>query len=169
MAPSKRRELTTDDLLRMQEGPPQKRSRKDFEFEDNNDDNGEEGSSFQGFKVSSEDDNTSDGGSGTDNTGSGDHSDQEDIDEDEHKSIKPPTKPSSKSLSRVSIVPRKELPLSRSKPAPPTNQPREESFSSFGISSALLAALAAMSIRVPTEIQAVCIPPLLEGEYNPRL
>lgn len=37
-------------------------------------------------------------------------------------------------------------------------------FSSLGISAPLQAALKNMSIRLPTEVQAACIPPLLEGK-----
>jgi ATP-dependent RNA helicase DDX49/DBP8 len=38
------------------------------------------------------------------------------------------------------------------------------SFSALGISAPLQAALTAMSIKVPTEVQRACIPPLLAGE-----
>jgi hypothetical protein len=37
-------------------------------------------------------------------------------------------------------------------------------FSSLGISAPLQAALKSMSIKLPTEVQAACIPPLLEGK-----
>lgn len=36
----------------------------------------------------------------------------------------------------------------------------------MGISSVLVSALAKMSIKTPTEIQAACIPPLLQGKSN---
>jgi ATP-dependent RNA helicase DDX49/DBP8 len=39
------------------------------------------------------------------------------------------------------------------------------SFRAFGISPALLAVLSSMSITMPTEIQAACIPQILAGEY----
>ena len=39
-------------------------------------------------------------------------------------------------------------------------------FSSLGISSPLQAALKSMSIKLPTEVQAACIPPLLEGKIK---
>jgi ATP-dependent RNA helicase DDX49/DBP8 len=42
-------------------------------------------------------------------------------------------------------------------------------FSSLGLSAALQAALNSMSIKLPTEIQAACIPPLLEGKRNSDL
>lgn len=37
-------------------------------------------------------------------------------------------------------------------------------FSSLGISAPLQTALKSMSIKLPTEVQAACIPPLLEGK-----
>ena len=39
-------------------------------------------------------------------------------------------------------------------------------FSSLGISVPLQAALKSMSIKLPTEVQAACIPPLLEGKIK---
>ena len=39
-------------------------------------------------------------------------------------------------------------------------------FSSLGISAPLQAALKSMSIQLPTEVQAACIPPLLEGKIK---
>lgn len=39
------------------------------------------------------------------------------------------------------------------------------SFSSLGISPALQATLSSMSIRLPTEVQAACIPPLMSGKF----
>lgn len=48
-------------------------------------------------------------------------------------------------------------------PAPQKSQVVVKSFASFGISPALVAALTSMSIKVPTEVQAACIPPLLAG------
>lgn len=47
----------------------------------------------------------------------------------------------------------------------PPAQPKEVTFSSLGISTALQSALAAMSIRTPTPVQAACIPPLLAGKF----
>lgn len=45
-------------------------------------------------------------------------------------------------------------------------KPSDISFSSLGISAPLQAALSAMSIRTPTEVQAACIPPLLSGLHH---
>lgn len=38
-------------------------------------------------------------------------------------------------------------------------------FSSMNVSRKLVSSLAAMSITVPTEVQAACIPPLLQGKH----
>nr|GAT54082.1 predicted protein [Mycena chlorophos] len=51
---------------------------------------------------------------------------------------------------------------SRSEASAPVPQ-KITSFAALGISAPLQTALAAMSIRVPTEVQAACIPPLLQG------
>ncbi|KXN83681.1 ATP-dependent RNA helicase DBP8 [Leucoagaricus sp. SymC.cos] len=48
-------------------------------------------------------------------------------------------------------------------PSPRKPQDTVKSFTSFGISPALVAALTSMSIKVPTPVQAACIPPLLAG------
>ncbi|KAJ3572469.1 hypothetical protein NP233_g3070 [Leucocoprinus birnbaumii] len=48
-------------------------------------------------------------------------------------------------------------------PRPVLKQDTIQSFTSFGVSSALVAALTSMSIKVPTPVQAACIPPLLAG------
>lgn len=46
----------------------------------------------------------------------------------------------------------------------PTTATRD-TFASLGISLPLQKALTGMSIKVPTEVQAACIPPLLTGEF----
>ncbi|KAJ3811248.1 P-loop containing nucleoside triphosphate hydrolase protein [Lentinula lateritia] len=46
---------------------------------------------------------------------------------------------------------------------PKAEPPRSTSFSELGVSLAIQNALKLMSIHTPTEIQAACIPPLLEG------
>ncbi|KAF8913846.1 P-loop containing nucleoside triphosphate hydrolase protein [Gymnopilus junonius] len=47
-----------------------------------------------------------------------------------------------------------------------TGLPQGPSFASLGISLSLLAALKTMSIKVPTEVQAACIPALLAGKQD---
>ena len=69
------------------------------------------------------------------------------------------------STSRVSIQPRESLVVAP-KGKSSSSKPLPKSFEDFGISSALLSALHKMSIRAPTEIQAACIPPLLQGEFT---
>ncbi|KAL6298762.1 DEAD-domain-containing protein [Sparassis latifolia] len=64
--------------------------------------------------------------------------------------------------SRINFVPR----TARVVPpdAPKAAVFRPSTFASLGVSSALVDALSKISIRVPTEIQTACIPPLLQGE-----
>jgi ATP-dependent RNA helicase DDX49/DBP8 len=49
---------------------------------------------------------------------------------------------------------------------PPTPPAKSYTFSSLGISAPLQVALKSMSIKLPTEVQAACIPPLLEGKIK---
>ncbi len=57
----------------------------------------------------------------------------------------------------------KEKGPSQPSPAPTAATSKHTSFSDLGISRILQAALTSMSIRMPTEVQAACIPPLLSG------
>lgn len=66
------------------------------------------------------------------------------------------------SSSRIGVVPRAII--SRQAESAKPARTRPTTFEALDISSALLNALAKMSITAPTEIQAVCIPPLLAGE-----
>ena len=52
--------------------------------------------------------------------------------------------------------------LSGNEPQDPLNN-KIQSFPGLGVSKQIVSALAAMSIRRPTEVQAACIPPLLAG------
>jgi len=54
---------------------------------------------------------------------------------------------------------------SNSQTISPSIPDRIESFSSLGISAPIQSALKSMSIRLPTEVQVACIPPLLLGKY----
>ncbi|OSX60130.1 hypothetical protein POSPLADRAFT_1147823 [Postia placenta MAD-698-R-SB12] len=116
MAGHKRRALTTDDLLRMQEEPGRKRLKRDL---DSDSDVEDQASDVERSSIASSLSSSSHSGSGGD-------------------------------------APRNEPPI-----ISPT---RPSTFASLGITSTLFNALSKMSIRVPTEIQAACIPPLLEGE-----
>jgi ATP-dependent RNA helicase DDX49/DBP8 len=64
-------------------------------------------------------------------------------------------------LSRIRVNPR----LTGAKANPLPVPPISTSFLSLGISPPLRATLSNMSIRVPTEIQAACIPPILSGKF----
>ncbi|KAL4267917.1 DEAD box helicase family protein [Pleurotus pulmonarius] len=55
-------------------------------------------------------------------------------------------------------APKRDTPAQRAQPSP-----HVESFAALGISQPLQNALKSISIKVPTEIQRACIPPLLEG------
>jgi hypothetical protein len=68
-------------------------------------------------------------------------------------------------LSRISMKTKAVEAANDSSPAI-TSIP--SSFLSMGISSPLRAALSNMAIHVPTEIQAVCIPPILAGKSDQR-
>ncbi|EIW70626.1 hypothetical protein TREMEDRAFT_71341 [Tremella mesenterica DSM 1558] len=72
--------------------------------------------------------------------------------------------PISKSLSRVKLP----LPSTSSAPKPPSSAidpvtTTRTSFESLGLSKPLIAALATINIRHPTEIQSACIGPMLAG------
>jgi ATP-dependent RNA helicase DDX49/DBP8 len=69
--------------------------------------------------------------------------------------------PSPNELSRLERI---SLRNSGSDSAPPIAGP--SSFRALNISPPLISALAAMSIRHPTEIQSACIPPLLAGKLS---
>lgn len=151
MSRLKRRTFTTDDLLRMQEGPERKRLRRDLDTEgtpDTEDVRSEDSVTAKPVNSDSEseDDNSQ-------------HEPQRSSEADCEMEDR-------FSSSRLSFLPRAaKMPhLHTSKPA--ISPARPSTFASLGISSALLSALSKMSIRVPTEIQAICIPPLLQGESH---
>lgn len=149
---SKRRALTTDDLMRRQEVGPRKRQRR----------------------VRDEDEDSL---RGSDSPVSAEDSQSEGLsilDEGEDDEDPPPEIPALNAeeddtmLSRFSFRPRqgtvaKEITVSShvSSPSP--------TFSEMGVASSLVSAMSQMSIRTPTEIQAACIPPLLDGTYFTHL
>ncbi|KAF8897484.1 P-loop containing nucleoside triphosphate hydrolase protein [Infundibulicybe gibba] len=122
MPDTKRKGLTTDDLLRRQEEPHRKRSRFSPVYDSGSD------------ELGNDDDLEDDGGDDVLGSDNNNHT----------------------LFSRVSIKPKEQPTRSRNLPLTP-------SFASFGISQPLQDALAAMSIRTPTEVQIACIPPLLAG------
>ena len=67
-------------------------------------------------------------------------------------------------FSRITFLPRQTVAKSRATVT--TSHTPQPTFSSLGITQLLLDALGKMAVRLPTEIQAACIPPLLEGKYT---
>ncbi|KAI0368093.1 DEAD-domain-containing protein [Pilatotrama ljubarskyi] len=168
MTGSKRQALTADDLMRMQEdGPRRKRLRledSDEELDVRSIASEHEQKRDRGHSKQDE----SEGDSGEESGDSEGASDGEDdraaseffpaslsqTDEEEDTN-------SRFASSRIAFKPRAANPTpSASLPQP---KPLPNSFESMNISSVLVSALAKMSIKSPTEIQAACIPPLLQG------
>ncbi|KII94809.1 hypothetical protein PLICRDRAFT_660380 [Plicaturopsis crispa FD-325 SS-3] len=139
MAGSKRREITTDELMRRQEEPLRKRARLD---DDSSTDDEDEGST-SGTGSATEDEESGEESEGTEEEDAG--SDREEA------TLAPP--PDRFDFSRIRRDPTSAAPS----PRPPS------SFETMGISPPLQAALYSMSIKTPTEVQAACIPPLLAG------
>lgn len=160
-------EMSIDDLMRMQEqGPPRKRKRtqeravaaEDSASDSGSQDNHDGPSAENSEGVSGDEDGVTEDDEGDENEGS-----EEEDDVLEDKQDFDPDALSRFSTSRVSTQPRKSLVVTRDG-GPSSSRPLLKAFEDFGISSALLSALHKMSIRAPTEIQAACIPPLLQGE-----
>ncbi|KAJ7095335.1 P-loop containing nucleoside triphosphate hydrolase protein [Mycena belliarum] len=138
----KRKSLTTDDLLRKQEGPQKRRKTSAQEASDAASDS--EPSSVESGVLKSGD---SDVASNSDGRGA-DTTDGEDADG--------PTPVLEESGSRLALKPRTDH-------EPMARPPPLATFSGLGISTPLVSALTSMSIRAPTEVQAACIPRLLQG------
>ena len=110
---------------------------------------------------------------GSDGSASGEDSQSEGfsaLDGDEGDGDPPPEIPISNgedddaSPSRFSSKPRKGT-ISEKTTAPSHVPSMPSTFAELGVSSSLVSAMNSMSIRTPTEVQAVCIPPLLDGMY----
>ena len=156
MSGPKRKELSTDELMRRQEEPLRKRRKQiskelDAGSEDEGSTSTEDSEGSDAVEVDSaeeedrEQDGRVDGQGGLKNA-----STFWDI-TDEPGSSRMKTKP--KSLARDLTLPK-------------TNAPKFSTFSSLDISTTLIATLAKMSIRAPTEVQTACVPPLLAGEFT---
>jgi ATP-dependent RNA helicase DDX49/DBP8 len=151
MANGKRRALTTDELMRIQERPRRKRVRLSPTPTTDLDSEADE------LSVREEERSLCD----TDEDGVQD-SDASDSDSE------------LKHLAKLN--PRQQLDTSRieiksraTNLHPSSSQwikPLPASFSSLGVSPSLQASLASMSIRTPTEVQAACIPPLIAGKSD---
>jgi ATP-dependent RNA helicase DDX49/DBP8 len=159
MARQKHDELTTDDLLKLQEGPPLKKIRVSTTVSIDS-------RHFVGFNDES---------SSTSSSSSGDDpSDQEEDSQDDADSFLGQVDEEQARSGRLELEGAIEdsgrLKPSRTSPVS-TRLPRlvrtpKHSISSFndmGISTALEAALHRMSIHTPTDVQAACIPPILAG------
>lgn len=168
----KKRPITIDDLLKRQEESSTRAlkrqkvvhlSRKPLEEEDDDFEQDQERSTSLdgagGSETSETDDEDEESGSEIRDesveNGSVGVSD-EDVQQDEDKL--PPLFEASERLD--SFIKKKFEPLPAARKRPQTTA---RLFASFGISPTLLAALTSMSIKVPTEVQMACIPPLLAG------
>lgn len=167
----KRNALTTDDLLRLQDNLDRKRPRLAAHTitrrRDDSDAEYDSASNFGGSEKASESGDESPNGNREQDDEDKDKDESENEsrsgseDEDEESSI--PPMDSAFESSRISVLPRSAAQNNPGSTKPPAS-PAATSFSSLGISSALLNALSKMAIRTPTEVQAACIPPLLQGE-----
>ncbi|KAF8506045.1 P-loop containing nucleoside triphosphate hydrolase protein [Russula emetica] len=146
MITSKRRTPTTDDLLRRQE-EPQKRHKRPYLAQGDEDENND---------VGEDADFDSEWDAGVEESTDSEIGEESSLMEDDP--IGRLDESSSLLGSRVIVKPRlvHQRPLSSGAGKPVT-------FSSLGISPPLLSALSKMAIHAPTEIQQACIPPLLAG------
>lgn len=161
MAGSKRRALTADDLMRLQEGPQRKRIKID--------DSDEEALDSDVGSSSEKEDTEDEQEEGEEDEGSEEAEWKSDDGDDMRHGPLPVSllqdedEENTRFSSRVSFKPRTANPVPQT--VAPRSQPLPTSYEDMGISSVLVAALAKMSIRSPTEIQAACVPPLLAGSY----
>ncbi|KAF7355262.1 ATP-dependent RNA helicase DBP8 [Mycena sanguinolenta] len=143
----KRKSLTADDLLRQLEGP-QKRLKTSRHSSP----------SSPRASASEHEEDEEDSASDSDNAAH-DGADDADTDTDEETSHQAGLLQETRddaSSSRLIFKPRTNHDA-------PVRPAASTTFSGLGISKTLQTALTSMSIRTPTEIQAACIPPLLQG------
>ncbi|KAH0839998.1 P-loop containing nucleoside triphosphate hydrolase protein [Lanmaoa asiatica] len=156
MARRKHDELTTDDLLKLQEGPPSQKIRVSTSisvdlghFVGINDESG---------LSSPGDDSTDQAEDSRDDTDSFLGQVNEELTESDRSELGGAIEDS----GRLKLA--RTTPISTCTPKPAqTPKHSIRSFNDMGISSALGAALHRMSIHTPTEVQAACIPPILAG------
>ena len=141
---SKRRALTTDDLMRRQELGPRKRQKRPSLRRSDIPAPGEDSQSDE-FSASQE---------GED-------------DQDSASEIPVWNEEENTMLSRFSFNPH-QGPVSGKSAVPSPAPSLFPTFAEMGVSSSLIFAMNKMSIHKPTEIQAVCIPQLLNGTYLSR-
>lgn len=160
-----KRDITVDDLLRRREGlsnaygRPMKRRKVEYVLDEKIGSDEEDQDGLESFGEE-EEDNV---GDESEDEGSVDE-DEEQEEEDNRKE-----KPSSFAVEdRLgSFVKKKSEPVDALPRKP--KESSVKSFTSFDISKALVAALTSMSIKVPTPVQAACIPPLLQGAWIAKL
>lgn len=162
-----KRAITVDDLLKRQEQGQSRHdraakrqklmplSREALESDEDEEQSGGEESEDGSEGQSDERGSESGEGEDRDNGESLDGYDDEDDDEEEG------VEPSAIIMGdRIGSFMKKQI---ESRNPTPRKQGVIHSFMSFGVSPALVAALTSMSIKVPTPVQAACIPPLLAG------
>jgi ATP-dependent RNA helicase DDX49/DBP8 len=152
--------LTTDDLMRMQENrePPKKRHRMGSpevaasnwldDYEDTDSDNEAPPEDDVIPLDCAQDDEQYASQSSS--------SEQDDIPSSVPSRLDNIVHPETRSVPAVDSAP-PHLHMER------PGEPETSSFSALGVSPPLQAALASMSIKTPTPVQAACIPPLLSG------
>ncbi|KAL5527879.1 hypothetical protein ACEPAG_6680 [Sanghuangporus baumii] len=169
-------DLSADDLLRRLESSEPRRKKRRLQIEE---DPGAEDGSFAGFGEDGEDvqadsgesygsSEVSDASSGLESTDSaeirnnGSLSEDEQVeDRDDKRGI--PSRASNEQVPRTSLSGDSHV-LEKQQALDSSTSRSVSSFAELGASKALVASLASMSIRTPTEVQAACIPPLLAGK-----
>lgn len=167
--------MTTDDLSRLQEGSTRKRLRQNvaplLDLDDSDEEAIRSAGAF-GRNVDVDGEGSGTGSSSDEEEDEGRTSGEEDEIEEEpalpvHSipdSDEDSQEDGANGSSRIAFRPRTTFQVAQQPlVAPPI---KLSSFEALGISPALMTALNKMSIRLPTEIQAACIPPLLQGEFN---
>ena len=147
---SKRRPLTTDDLMRRQELGPRKRQKRVRD----------EGEESLGESYASN--------SGEDSQSVESSTLYEDGDDQDSASETPIHEEEDTIPSRFSFKPRQNI-VAKENTASSHVSSLPQIFAELGVSSSLVSAMNKMSIHTPTEVQIACIPPLLDGMYSPHL
>ncbi|KAJ3800395.1 P-loop containing nucleoside triphosphate hydrolase protein [Lentinula aff. detonsa] len=149
---AKRKNLTSDDLLRQQEQPQSKRtklitrSKKEEAYESPSDTSASSSGSVRSpLELNGHEDD-------------GDSSDEVSGSENDQANLQVSARIN---MDRLRLPQRIEAGKTLRRTA---ELQASVSFSQLGVSSAIQNALKAMSIHIPTEIQAACIPPLLAGK-----
>lgn len=159
MPADKRKRVTADDPLRMQEKPAKRRCPSRELDEDSEGDSDVEAPALEIRDSGEEEDDVSENSTGDSSSG-----DEEREEDGEEEDTRPPAFAPSRlanedvSPSRIALK-RKDKPQSSVPLASPST-----TFASLGIAPPLITTMAGMSIRAPTEIQIACIPPLLAGK-----